>query len=70
MPETPSAGQPVGMFCPGCGRQAAAALGDPATAIQAFCTSDDCHVFMWNPQLSVEQLADDAATTELPDWLT
>lgn len=43
--------------CPLCGAFPAMVLGH---ASQAFCPTDDCQVFTWNPRLGPDQIADAA----------
>lgn len=53
--------QPVGNNCPGCGQPARIVLDD-----QAFCGNEtDCHVIQWNPNKTLNELADDAAYIDL-----
>lgn len=47
-------GRPQGLSCPGCGEPAAVSLGG-----QAWCASDGCAVWCWDPRKTLEQLAAD-----------
>jgi hypothetical protein len=42
-------------MCPLCGAGPFIVLGN---VTQAFCPSNDCQVFTWNPQLGVDQIAE------------
>lgn len=48
--------------CPGCGQPPKFQLGD-----QAFCGNDGCHVLMWNPTMTLDQLAADVQLIDPPD---
>lgn len=56
-------GDPVGNACPGCGQPAQLMIGNE----QMFCGNDDCHVFLWNPTMSLGELSEDAGFTSIPD---
>jgi hypothetical protein len=47
--------------CPGCRQPSTRILSE----VQAFCTNDDCHVFLWNPSMSLDELARTANFVEL-----
>lgn len=56
--------EPQGLTCPGCGSPPRILLTD-----QAFCGNDDCHVMMWNPNKTLDELAADAKfDVQLPDF--
>lgn len=55
--------------CPGCDSEPYE-LNLPFGAglsTQRFCPNDECHVFIWNPTLSVEQNMAAMSTIDLPD---
>ena len=54
--------EPIGNSCPGCGQPAVIELYR-----QSFCGNDDCHVFTWNPTMSLAELATDIGEIRLPD---
>lgn len=54
-------GDPIGDACPGCGQPAEMQVG----TTQSFCGTDDCRVIMWNPTMSLEELANDVGTIEI-----
>lgn len=56
-----------GDACPGCG---APALPSSLQLFQQrFCESPDCHVLMWNPDRSLDELlASDVHEVDLPPW--
>ena len=49
----PDTGAPVGLNCPGCGQPPMMVFGG---GMQAFCETDDCPWFTWNPTKTAEQL--------------
>ncbi|MCL2582945.1 MAG: hypothetical protein FWE35_10855 [Streptosporangiales bacterium] len=54
-------GAPTGLFCPGCGKPAAVSLGD-----QAFCRTQGCEWFSWDPHLTAEECRRDARLIDIP----
>lgn len=50
--------------CFGCGSPPALLLGG---GTQAFCGSDDCRVFTWNPTKTVDELLENFGVVDLPD---
>lgn len=54
--------EPVGNSCPGCGEPAELEVGTE----QFFCGSNDCHVLMWNPTLTLEELQADIGELRIP----
>lgn len=58
--------QPVGLSCPGCGQPPWAVMRG---GTQAFCgNEDDCHVFSWNPQLTLTEIAELAQVIDLREF--
>jgi hypothetical protein len=56
--------EPAGLRCPGCQQPAELALPG---GLQAFCGNTECHVFMWEPDKTLAELAADSAYIDLPD---
>jgi hypothetical protein len=52
--------QPMGMCCPGCKQPPALSF-----ATQAFCATEGCKVFAWNPESTLDEFLD---TMEILDW--
>jgi hypothetical protein len=61
--------QPQGDNCPGCGQPAMEFGGLGAAMAQRFCSNDQCHVFMWEPDKTLDELMADMQVQGLPDWL-
>ena len=55
-------GGPVGLKCPGCGEPPALFLFGGG---QAFCGTDDCPWFTWDPTKSLAELNADAQAIDL-----
>lgn len=49
--------------CPGCQQLARTVL---LGGVQAFCGTEDCHVFMWDPTKSLDELAADVTHMDIP----
>lgn len=58
-------GEPAGLACPGCEQPPRYLLGG---GTQAFCGNMDCHVFTWNPTLSLQELAAGTKYIDLSGW--
>lgn len=56
-----SAGAPVGMHCPGCGRPPGWLVGSS----QAMCENTACKILFWDPAKTMDELLDDFATVDL-----
>ena len=52
---------PVGLNCPGCGEPPVMLFGG---GTQAFCGTDDCPFFTWDPTLTLAELNADAGVIE------
>ena len=55
-------GGPVGLKCPGCGEPPRWLIGG---GTQAFCGTDDCPWFTWDPTMTLAELNADAGTIDL-----
>ena len=55
-------GGPVGLKCPGCGEPPMWLFGG---GTQAFCGTDDCPWFTWDPTMTLAELNADAKTIDL-----
>jgi len=55
--------------CPGCGEPAMALGGLGAVMAHCFCGNEQCQVFLWEPDKTLEELSQDMQVVELPDWL-
>ncbi len=53
---------PVGLKCPGCGEPPAWLFGN---GTQAFCDTDDCPWFTWDPTMTLAELNADAKAIDL-----
>ena len=53
---------PVGLECPGCGEPPVFLFGG---GTQAFCGSDDCRWFTWDPTKTLAELIANAKTIDL-----
>jgi len=52
---------PIGLLCPLCHEPAALAMSDE----QAFCGTDECRVFCWDPRLSLAEFHEQATAIDL-----
>lgn len=50
--------------CPGCG-QPPMQFAVPLVPEQAFCGNDQCHVIMWDPTKTLDELVADSQTVNL-----
>jgi hypothetical protein len=55
-------GEPVGLHCPGCGEPPVLLMGG---GTQAFCETDDCPFFTWNPTMTMAELNADSGVIDL-----
>jgi hypothetical protein len=55
-------GEPAGLKCPGCGEQPVLLMGG---GTQAFCGTDDCPWFTWDPTKTIEQLLAEVKVIDL-----
>lgn len=58
-----SAGTPVGLNCPGCSEPPMLLMGG---GTQAFCGTDDCPFFTWDPTKTRAELNAEAEVIDLP----